>query len=262
MKKLLIIFSAAVAAFSMSGCSTHKGAWKLAWEENFNQKEHFDTAVWRKIPRGTADWQKHMSDYDGLYAMRDGNVVLRGIVNPGLPDDPAPYITGGIYTKGKVGFSDGRIEIRARLHGAKGAWPAFWLLPENEPWPDGGEIDIMERLNYDSIAYQTVHSAYTYTLGINDNPPQGSTGRIDPDGYNVYCVEMHRDSLVFFINDKRTFAYPRIQTDKKGQFPFTDKDFYLLLDMQLGGSWVGKVDTADLPVEMEIDWVRFYRKRK
>ena len=161
-----------------------------------------------------------------------------------------------------MGFSDGRIEIRARLHGAKGAWPAFWLLPENEPWPDGGEIDIMERLNYDSIAYQTVHSAYTYTLGINDNPPQGSTGRIDPDGYNVYCVEMHRDSLVFFINDKRTFAYPRIQTDKKGQFPFTDKDFYLLLDMQLGGSWVGKVDTADLPVEMEIDWVRFYRKRK
>ena len=62
----------------MSGCSTHKGAWKLAWEENFNQKEHFDTAVWSKIPRGTADWQKHMSDYDGLYAMRDGNVVLRG----------------------------------------------------------------------------------------------------------------------------------------------------------------------------------------
>ena len=65
MKKLLIIFSAAVAAFSMSGCSTHKGAWKLAWEENFNQKEHFDTAVWSKIPRGTADWQKHMSDYFG-----------------------------------------------------------------------------------------------------------------------------------------------------------------------------------------------------
>ena len=60
MKKLLIIFSAAVAAFSMSGCNTHKGAWKLAWEENFNQKEHFDTAVWSKIPRGTADWQKHI----------------------------------------------------------------------------------------------------------------------------------------------------------------------------------------------------------
>ncbi len=31
--------------------------------------------------------------------------------------------------------------------------------------PRGGEVDIMERLNYDSIVYQTVHSHYTYTWG-------------------------------------------------------------------------------------------------
>ena len=29
--------------------------------------------------------------------------------------------------------------------------------------------------------------------------------------------------------------------------------------MQLGGSWVGTVDPADLPVEMEVDWVRYYQ---
>lgn len=45
-------------------------------------------------------------------------------------------------------------------------------------------------------------------------------------------------------------------------YTFTDKKFYLLLDMQLGGSWVGEVDPSDLPVEMEIDWVRFYQKKK
>ena len=126
----------------------------------------------------------------------------------------------------------------------------------------GGEVDIMERLNNDTIAYQTVHSAYTHVLGIKDNPKQGGTGTINRDDYNVYSVEMYQDSLVFFINETRTFAYPRIETDKEGQFPFTDKKFYLLLDMQLGGSWVGAVDSSDLPVEMEIDWVRFYRKKK
>ena len=71
---------------------------------------------------------------------------------------------------------------------------------------------------------------------------------------------MYPDSLVFFINDTHTFTYPRIETDKEGQFPFAHKEFYLLLDMQLGGSWVGGVNPADLPVQMEIDWVRFYRK--
>ncbi len=71
-------------------------------------------------------------------------------------------------------------------------------------------------------------------------------------------MELHSDSLVFFINGHRTFSYPRIKTDKGGQFPFTDHKYYLLLDMQLGGSWVGKVDPKELPVEMEIDRVKFY----
>ena len=72
---------------------------------------------------------------------------------------------------------------------------------------------------------------------------------------------MYPDSVVFFINDKHTLTYPRIETDKEGQFPF-DRPYYLLIDMQLGGNWVGKVDTLDLPVEMQIDWVRYYQKEK
>ena len=71
---------------------------------------------------------------------------------------------------------------------------------------------------------------------------------------------MYPDSLSFYINDKHTFTYPRIQTDKKGQYPYNEP-FYLLIDMQLGGNWVGKVDTKDLPVEMLVDWVRFYQKQ-
>ncbi|GHU64212.1 hypothetical protein FACS1894160_4170 [Bacteroidia bacterium] len=82
---------------------------------------------------------------------------------------------------------------------------------------------------------------------------------IDPDGYNVYAVELYADSLSFDINGVHTFTYPRINTDKEGQFPF-DRDFYLMLDMQLGGSWVGRIEPNDLPMEMWIDWVHFYKK--
>lgn len=48
-----------------------------------------------------------MSDFDSCYTMRDGNLVLRGLVNYSLPADTAPFITGGVYTKGKVGFPTG-----------------------------------------------------------------------------------------------------------------------------------------------------------
>ena len=243
----------------LAACTPSQSEWRLVWEENFDQINDFDPAVWSKIPRGTADWNNYMSDFDSLYEMRNGNLVLRGIQNLTQPQDTAPFLTGGVYTKGKMGFMDGRLEIKAKLNGATGAWPAFWLLPQEGQWPMGGEIDIMERLNYDNIAYQTVHSHYTYDLGFKTTPPQGSTGPIHPEAYNVYAVEMYADSLCFFINDQHTFTYPRIETDQEGQFPF-HQPFYLLLDMQLGGSWVGAVDPTELPVEMSIDWVRFYQK--
>lgn len=259
---LLLLFMGVVfISCRSSRMSVVSSDWSLTWEENFDQKQGVNPKVWSKIPRGKSDWNNYMTDFDSCYAMRDGNLVLRGIVNHSLPNDTAPYLTGGVYTQGKKAFSNGRIEISAKLNGARGEWPAIWMLPENAKWPMGGEIDIMERLNHDTFAFQTVHSNYTYKLGIKDNPVSHATGTIRPDDYNVYAVEMYPDSLSFYINDVHTFTYPRIQTDKEGQFPY-NQPYYLLIDMQLGGAWVGAVDPKELPVEMWVDWVRFYEKKK
>jgi hypothetical protein len=46
------------------------------------------------------------------------------------------------------------------------------------------------------------------------------------------------------------------QKDKAEMF---EREFFFLLDMQLGGKWVGKVEPSTLPVKMEIDWIRVYR---
>ena len=250
---LFIIFVAGV----MSACRQSSPGWKLVWEEQFDTDGVIDQAVWSKIPRGSSDWDRHMSGYDSLYDVKNGNLVLKGIVNPGLPGDTVPYVTGGIYSKGKKGFYRGKIEVSAKFQDAKGAWPAIWLLPfDNTPWPRGGELDIVERLNYDSVAYQTVHSYYIDKLGQKE-PAVDAVSAIRYGDYNTYGAELYADSVVFTLNGRRTFSYPRIETELEGQFPF-DRPYYLLMDMQLGGEWVGEVDPADLPVEMYIDWVRFY----
>ena len=59
------------------------------------------------------------------------------------------------------------------------------------------------------------------------------------------------DSLVFHVNGKRNFVYPRIETEQEGQFPFNIPQ-YLLIDMQLGGSWVGTVDERNTHVAVPI----------
>ena len=257
--KTTVLFAALLLLLSCKQEKASTNGYTVKWEENFEDSTKLENN-WSKIPRGKSDWNNYMSDYDGLFELTNGNLVLRGIKNIVLPDDSAPYLTGGVFTKDKRVFGHGRIEIRAKLSGARSAWPAFWLLPENAKYPEGGEIDIMERLNMDDYVYQTVHSVYTLKHGVKDNPKSGIVAHINPDNYNVYAVELHADSLSFFVNDTHTFTYPRIETDLSGQFPFADEKYYILLDMQLGGSWVGPVNEQDLPAEMHIDWVRYLTK--
>ncbi len=259
MKHFLIITALLILGVTPLALSAQEPEWRLDWTEEFDGPA-IDTAVWSRIDRGTADWQNTQSKDDRCYEMRNGVFVLKGIVNHDTVADPSPYLTGGIWTKDKKAFEPGRIEVRARLHGAKGAWPAIWLLPydyTNHPWPNGGEIDIMERLNNNHVAYQTVHSHYTFDLGHKEDPKHSVIAAIVRDGWNVYGVDILPDRIVFHINGRPTLTYPRINDGADGQFPFFIPQ-YLLIDMQLGGSWVGDVDAADLPVEMEIDWVKHY----
>ena len=263
--KNLLFISTLLLCWMLVSCKTTAripAGWSLVWEENFNQRKDFDSQVWSKIPRGKSDWNNYMTDFDSCYAMRKGKLVLRGIVNHTQRNDTAPYLTGGVYTKGKKAFTNGRIEICAKLNAAGGAWPAIWMLPEGAAWPSGGEIDIMERLNNDSIAYQTVHSHYTYTLGIKDHPVSHSTGVIHPGRYNIFPVEMYPDSLSFYVNDVHTFTYPRIQTKEEGQFPF-NQPFYLLINLAVGGWFdmdaLDQVDESSFPAHFIIDYIRVYQ---
>lgn len=236
--------------------------WVLTWEERFDGPT-LDSTVWTRTTRGNADWANTQSDDPRLVTFRNGCVVLHGIINDHPDTDPAPHLTGGIWTRGLKAFpAYGRFEIRARLHAAQGAWPAIWLLPfdgQRYPWPNGGEIDIMERLNGDAIAYQTVHSPYT--LHVHPAEKHGSTAHIDPDAFNVYGVDINPDSICFHINHQYTYTYRRNpKLEGQSQYPY-GVPLQLLIDMQLGGNWVGEVSNDDLPVEMEIDWVRFYEHR-
>ena len=240
--------------------SAHKG-WKLVWADEFNGKE-VDPSSWERCPRNGADWGRHMSYLDTLCQVKNGVLELHGICTPEGVNENIPYLTGGVQSRNRRSIRNGRVDVRARFDCGQGFWPAIWLMPDiNIPWPHGGEIDIMEHLSYEDIAYQTVHSNHT----LKQNQPTSKTSEtthINKAEFNIYSVEVNEDEITFYINDKHTFTYKRMEPTPAGQYPFADHPFYVILSAQLGGSWVGKVEPKDLPVKMEIDFVRFYEKRK
>jgi beta-glucanase (GH16 family) len=237
-----------------------KNDWQIIWQDSFDGPD-LDTSKWTLIPPNNADWGKHMIADEQCYTISEGKIFLKGIVNPDTMSDPRSFLTGGIYTKGKFAFQYGKIEINAKLECAQGAWPAMWMLAEQGKYgvyPRNGEIDIMEHLNFDDIIYQTTHSYYTLELKQKDNPPHHGTAKVDIDQFNTYGLEWYPDKLVFTLNGKETFEYPRVDNVDPSQWPY-DQPFYILIDQQLGGSWVGEVNPADLPVQMIIDFVKVYQ---
>lgn len=237
-----------------------KKDWQIIWQDSFETAE-LDTTKWSRISKGTSDWNKHMTTDQQCYSISDGKLYLKGIVNPDTQTDSRPFLTGGVYSKDKFAFQYGRIEIHARLECAQGAWPAMWMLAERRKYgryPKNGEIDIMEHLNFDDIIYQTTHSYYTLNLKQKNNPPHYGTVKADVTQFNTYGLEWYPDKLVFTFNGQETFIYPRVKGVDPSQWPY-DQPFYIMLDQQLGGTWVGKVNPGDLPVQMIIDFVKVYQ---
>ena len=257
---LSALISLPTSAQESNNTKQSRKGWKLVWKDDFKSKK-IDPTSWNRCVAGTSDWDRNMSPLDSLCRVRNGVLELWGIPTPEGLDESRPYITGGLNSKGLRSVKNGRFDVRAKFGFATGFWPAIWLMPDaNIQWPYGGEIDIMEHLNADDIAYQTVHSAHTFYFR-EPKSKNGNTMAINNEDFNIYSVEISDYEITFYINGEKNFSYSKMNPTPEDQYPFSNHPFYIILSAQLGGTWVGKVNIEDLPVKMEIDYVKFYERR-
>ena len=253
--------------FLLSACRSslprQSNGWKLIWQDEFGVDGKPDSTKWGAAPRKKADWACYCTDDTATAFVKDGRLILRGIASKGGADT-ATYQTGCVQTRDKFFFKHGKLEVRAKLDKGQGSWPAIWLMPQESKyggWPASGEIDVMEHLNNDTLFYQTLHSHYIDRLGQKNNPRYFATAPFTVGEFNVFGLEWYPDRLDFFVNGKKTFTYPKLAADTTGtQWPYGE-NFYVILNQALGGAWPGPVKKADLPVQMEVDYVRVYQQK-
>ena len=170
----------------------------------------------------------------------------------------AGYTSGRITTQGKSNWKYGRFEIRAKVPKENGSWPAIWLLSESineDGWPKCGEIDIMEHINKENIVYGTVHSDQYNHMKENQLGGKIEIENLDKD-FHTFGIEWTENSIIWFLDDN---IYYQINKGDylEGEWPY-DQEYFLIMNLAVGGFWPGNPDEDFKTVGFEIDWIRVY----
>ncbi len=257
--------------------------WKLVWSDEFNKSEidqtkwNFDTGNWlvdkdgNPVAPGWGNNEKQFyTDKNENAFVKGGKLVIRALKEQTTDElGTYDYTSAKLTTKGKFNQTYGRYEMRAKLPIGKGLWPAFWMLPEDDRyggWAASGEIDIMESWGSqpDKVA-GTIHYGETWP----NNKYTGKDYHFEEgngiDKWHTYAVEWEPGELRWYVDGKlyqtqndwyakglnqaTKFSYPA---------PF-DQNFYLIMNLAVGGWFDGDVDaTTPFPADMEVDYVRVY----
>lgn len=166
---------------------------------------------------------------------------------------PCEWISSKYITKGKVGFKYGRIEARIKGPVGAGTWGAFWMLGadiDDRRWPWCGEIDVTELLG------KTPNSSYGYLHGlISDAAGRGASVDM-PNGfaneYHTYAIDWLPDQLDWYLDGVLYGSQQKLDRD----WVF-DHEFYLIMNLAMGGNFSGPVEAGLTQASMSFDWIRF-----
>ena len=257
-----------LSIFFYCGCSPSKKAmatddWKLSWSDEFNYNGLPDSTKWG-YDKGGNGWGNNELQYYTAASINNAEVSNGSLKIKALhhPVENRDYTSARIITKGKAEFTYGKVEIRAKLPGGRGLWPAIWMLGtnfENKGWPECGEIDIMEHVGFekDSV-FGTIHTkSYNHIIGTQ----KGKKIFIEKpyDSFHIYTLEWTPEKMDFLLDGK---LFNHIQNEHKtvAEWPF-DSPFFLIMNLAVGGNLGGKkgVDTTVFPATLEVDYIRVYK---
>jgi beta-glucanase (GH16 family) len=226
----------------------------LVWEDDFNTDGAPDAANWT-YDLGAGGWGNGEAQ---TYTNSAENVKVEGgsLKITAKSDGSGGYTSARLKSQELYKFTYGRVEVRAKLPASAGTWPAIWMLGSNFPdvsWPFCGEIDIMEQTGANKdITLGTLH---WYNTTANGDASYGETTAVADasSDFHLYTVEWSDTSIKIYLDDVSFFEMANDST-----LPF-NADFFMILNIAMGGTLGGDIDPAFTEDTMEIDYVKVFQ---
>lgn len=260
------LLAAGLAGFAR--CTDAPPRWQLTWSDEFDGPagQSPDPARWAfDVGTGVNGWGNEQLEYD---TARPQNASLDGAGNLAITArresyQGSAYTSARMHTDGLFSQRYGRFEARIKLPRGQGVWPAFWMLGEDHDtneWPACGEIDLMEyRGQEPRLVSGSLHGtgysggeALTGTLEL-----RGQAG-FDED-FHVFALEWTPDWILWEVDGAAWQVFVPQAVPAGATWAFDDPMF-VILNIAVGGKYVGDPDPAVFPQTMLVDYVRVYER--
>lgn len=279
-----------------SAASFPPAGYTLVWNDEFNRGENLNDN-W--VFESGGDWPNNElqyycangeitlnhTTYKTASVSNSGTLKIKAYkVSPSRKTEYKKYISARMYTKlPDLSWQHGYIEMRAKLPTTAGCWSAFWMLLADgpsyvlDPSMRGGEIDILEHVPNDDVN-RAYFSAHSYNATYETDPDSGYydpvTGALysycqngpisNPSSWHTYSMLWTHEFIRGYIDGVEYFYAPNPAPELEGDdidlatWPF-DQDYYLKLNLAIGGGWGGTPASNFNQATYEIDWIRVYQ---
>lgn len=275
--------------------------WQLVFEDDFSKNNldmnFWELQAWSQ---GVLYGNTSSQEYNSLKNIEIKDGVLKILIKKEslveravswLPDDTVladniknkrlyNYTSSNLWTKQKFGY--GKFEARIKIPKGKGFWPAFWLYASH-PW---SEIDIFEFWNESSFGRKTDTSMLSMVLHTTthyDYDSNGISNRCSrhhklndlSKDFHVYSLIWEPEKIEWYIDGKLLRCEYHFRKSKKQGVECTMKckELYLrnliypinpmalILNVNIQNRDNSPDESTPFPAAMEVDWVRYYKRR-
>ncbi|MGB5418126.1 glycoside hydrolase family 16 protein [Algibacter sp.] len=254
-------YSIIVAAYNSHGSTSItysitvfvQGESGLVWSDEFNTDGAPNPSNWG-YDLGDHGWgNNELQNYTNN---SENAIVEGGVLKIIAKANGTGYTSARIKSQGLQSFTYGRIEVRAKLPASQGTWPAIWMLGSNFStvgWPQCGEMDIMEQTGWDknkvlgTFHWQDSASNSYAGYGLETSASTSTTE------FHLYSLEWRADVIHVHYDN-----VPYVTFTNNNNLPF-NADFFIILNIAMGGNLGGEVDPNFTQDVMEVDYVRVYQ---
>lgn len=224
---------------------------RIDFENDFQVLDDFDD--WVVCSPGKSPWNKYMGLFPKIVTNDLGASYLR--LSCEYDKEDKVYRTAGV--KSIDTFQDGIIEIKARFKGGNSSWPAIWLKAYGAS--NYYEIDLCEYFERRNHCKTGLFMPKHLKWGLKRLFRPKKHPKIDKDNWNLFTCQWNSDSIIIKVNNKKVLEYKNTGNSKDFPINLEDRKFTLILSMQYGHSWCLPKNKKQLPLYMDVAYVKYYK---